>query len=276
MNLIFLILSAPAFAANTEAVEIFLAEPAAPKLPAQVPPLTAQNKNLRPKKTASAAVRKVQTQSPSPDDQANIPAYFSYGKGPELHSKIVLSTDTKQERLLTVKAGDTARIEITHSIIAFPDEKACVVAAVKSGALTGAKLFGSSTLEKNSKRIFIEFERVSFGGSTYELKASAVTDEGVQGFIGEHHSRESGYFAGDFISSFVAAYFDAQVPRTTNAFGQIQDDRSVDSAFKKGLASGAMSSADRFKETLKKVPEFAEISGPIYAKILIYEGGQRL
>jgi hypothetical protein len=37
-----------------------------------------------------------------------------------------------------------------------------------------------------------------------------------------------------------------------------------------------MSSADRFKETLKKVPEFAEISGPIYAKILIYEGGQRL
>ena len=205
-----------------------------------------------------------------------LPSYFADNHHAEIKSKVILSTETRQEKLMSVRAGDTAQIEILHSIIAFPDEKAPVVAVIKSGALTGAKLFGSSTLEKNSKRIFIEFERASFAGSTYELKGSAITSDGIQGFMGEHHSRESEYFAGDFISSFVAAYFDAQVPRTTNAFGQIQDDRSVDSAFKKGLSASAMSSAERFKEKLKKVPEFSELAGPIRAKILIFEGGNRL
>ena len=118
-----------------------------------------------------------------------LPSYFDDNHHAEIKSKVILSTETRQEKLMSVRAGDTAQIEILHSIIAFPDEKAPVVAVIKSGALTGAKLFGSSTLEKNSKRIFIEFERASFAGSTYELKGSAITENGIQGFMGEHHSR---------------------------------------------------------------------------------------
>ena len=53
--------------------------------------------------------------------------------------------------------------------------------------------------------------------------------------------------------------------------GQVVEDSSVDTAVKKGLASGALSTADRFREKLKKVPEFSEIKGPFNLKILILD-----
>ncbi|HPI39351.1 MAG TPA: TrbI/VirB10 family protein [Pseudobdellovibrionaceae bacterium] len=259
------------FAAGTGSIEIFNNKDQVDQTQEEIkPPESSNKKAIRIIKKSSRVVL-----NPS-NEESNIPEYFEYHNISETRSKIVLSTETKQERLMSVRSGDIVAIEIKHSIIAFPDEKAPVVGVIKSGTLIGAKLFGNSSLEKNSKRVFIEFERVSFDGSTYELKGSAITDNGTQGFQGEYHTREGEYFAGDFISSFVAAYFDSQIPRSTNAFGQIQEDKSVDSAFKKGLAAGAMSSAERFKEKLKKSPEFSEISGPITAKLLIYEGGQRL
>ncbi|MGZ3769354.1 MAG: hypothetical protein ACXVCP_08500 [Bdellovibrio sp.] len=270
MNFIVITFSSFAIAGQTSSIELYSAEPEAKPIIRTT--VKAEKNQHKPRILNSGKISSEAGESES----GNLPGYFAVSKESEIRSKVVLSTDTKQEKLMSVRSGDTAKIEIPHSIIAFTDEKAPVVGIVKSGPLSGAKLFGNSSLEKNSKRIFIEFERVSFSGSTYELKGSAITDTGTQGFIGEYHSRESEYFAGDFISSFVAAYFDAQVPRTTNAFGQIQDDRSVDSAFKKGIAAGAMSSADRFREKLKKTPEFSEIVGPIRAQILIFEGGQRL
>lgn len=267
MNFLFMIFSIFAIAGQTGSIELYTAEPEAKSTLTKTVKAETKARILNSRKITSESLEK---------DSGNLPVYFGSPSESEIRSKIVLSTETKQEKLMSVRAGDTVKIEIPHSIIAFTDEKAPVVGIVKSGPLSGAKLFGRSSLEKNSKRIFIEFERASFSGSTYELKGSAITDTGTQGFIGEYHSRESEYFAGDFISSFVAAYFDAQVPRTTNAFGQIQDDRSVDSALKKGIAAGAMSSAERFREKLKKTPEFSEIVGPIRAQILIFEGGQRL
>ena len=272
MNLILALICHMALAANTSDVEIYSSSQNQ-KVEDTKPTVS---KVIEAKPPIKKISKKAPNYAPNTNPESNLPGYFGAMNGGELKSKLVLSTETKQEKLLSVRAGDTARIEISHSIIAFSDEKAPVIALVKSGPLSGAKLFGISSLEKNSKRIFIEFERVSFSGSTYEIKASAITENGTQGFVGELHSHESEYFAGDFISSFVAAYFDAQVPRTTNAFGQIQDDRSVDSAFKKSLATGAMSSAERFKEKLKKAPEFSELRGPLRATLLIYEGGSRL
>lgn len=205
----------------------------------------------------------------------NLPIYFRIERPLEIRPGFILP-ETKEENLGSVRAGDIFEIEITHSIIAFPDEKAPVVAKIISGPMQGGKLFGFSHLETNSKRILIEFTRLSNHQATFEIRGSATTEEGAVGFIGEHHSREELYFAGDFLSSFVAGYFDAQVPRSRNAFGQLEEERSVDAAFKKGLSSSAMASGERFREKLKKVPEFSELKGPIKAKILIYEGGKRL
>lgn len=170
-----------------------------------------------------------------------------------------------------IKVGDIVEAAVDHSVIAFSDEKSPVVAKVEVGSLRGIKLIGESVLEPNTKRIFINFNRIVQNDSIYTIKGSGVSSLGQPGLTGEYHSREAEYFTGDFLASFTAGYFDGLVPRRTNPWGQIESDASVDSAVKKGLASGALSTAERFREKLKKVPEFSEIKGPFNLKILILD-----
>lgn len=186
-------------------------------------------------------------------------------------SELVMPPKGSLEIFRALKVGENLELTVNHSVIAFPDERAPVIASVQSGGLRGLKLIGESYLEKNTHRIFIEFNRAAQGDRIYNFKGVGVSSIGQPGLEGEYHSREAEYFAGDFVSSFVAGYFDGLVPRQTNAFGQIQNDSSVDSAVKKGLASGALSTADRFREKLKKVPEFSEIKGPFDLKVFILE-----
>lgn len=187
------------------------------------------------------------------------------------NSAIVLPSDRSRDSLQGLNIGDTIKAKIEHSIIAFPDEKAPVVARIIGGSLDGFKMIGDTTFEKNSNRIFIDFKMIAKSSRSYRFKGSATDENDQTGFIGELHSQEAKYFAGDFLSSVVAAYFDGLVPRAVNPFGQIQSDTSIDSSFKKGLASGAMASAERFKEKLKKTPQFLELPGPVNIKVLVLE-----
>ena len=174
--------------------------------------------------------------------------------------------------LKILKVGESVEAAISHSIIAFPDEKAPVIALVETdGLMKGFRFVGESRLESNSKRVFLDFRAVARDGKVYQFKGVGISKDGQPGFEGEYHSREAAYFAGDFVASLTAAYFDGLVPRRTNVFGQVQEDNSVDTAFKKGLSAGAMSTAERFKEKLKKVPEFSELRGPLRIKILVLE-----
>ena len=202
----------------------------------------------------------------------NIPnEYLSSYSRQSTISELVTPPKGSVEIFRALKVGDSIDLSVNHSVIAFPDEKAPVVAIVESGGLRGLKFIGESYLEKNTQRIFLNFNRVVQGDHIYDLKGVGISSNGQPGLIGEYHSREVEYFTGDFISSFVAGYFDGLIPRRANALGQMETDNSVDSAVKKGLASGALSTADRFREKLKKVPEFSEIKGPFNLKILILE-----
>lgn len=204
--------------------------------------------------------------------ESNLPTSY---RGPLIResnsSELVLPPKGSKDLLRAIKVGDELNAEIPHSIMAFPDEKSPVVAITSDRGLKGFKFIGESFLEKNSKRIFIEFNRVVVGDKVYSIKAKGLTYSGQPGLIGEYHSRETEYFAGDFLSSFVAGYFDGLVPKRTNFFGQLESDPTVDNAVKKGLASGALSSAERFREKLKKVPEFSELEGPFEIKVLILD-----
>ncbi len=202
---------------------------------------------------------------------SNLPDYYTNRDLKKL-SKLEIKIEQPKESknlLNTVSIGDSFEAVIEHWVIAFPDEKAPVIARITSGALKGAKVLGESTLEKNSKKINITFKYISKNGQTYETSAKGITEIGSQGFDGEYHSNEVGLFSGAFISAFVGAFFSAQVPQTQTPFGTIQKDTSIDSAFKSGIAGGAMETADMFKEKLKKIPEFSELKGPIKMKILI-------
>ncbi len=189
---------------------------------------------------------------------------------------VVLPAQNLKSILQGLNVGETLSAKIIHSVIAFPDEKAPIIAIIQDGKLKGWRLVGESSLEKNSKRIFITFKTIAKDGKSFKFNGSGLTASGQPGFEGEYYSQEATYFAGDFISSLTAAYFDGLVPRQTNVFGQMQTDNSVDSAFKKGLAGGALATAERFREKLKRVPQFSELDGPINLQVLVLERAQEI
>jgi len=203
---------------------------------------------------------------------SNLPGEYLITNGRQsTTSELVQPVKGSLEVFRGLKVGDSLDLFVDHSVIAFPDEKAPVVAKAESGQYRGLKFIGESYLEPNSRRIFIDFTRVVLGDRIFNIKGMGVSSNGQPGLTGNYHSREGEYFAGDFISSFVAGYFDGLVPRKTNAFGQIETDTTVDSAVKKGLSSGGLSTAERFRQKLKKVPEFSELKGPFTLKILILD-----
>lgn len=197
----------------------------------------------------------------------NLPIYFARSSAPA--SRAVISpSELLFNQMPGLMSGDMLEAVIPHSIIAFPEEKAPVLAVVSNGKFRGARLIGFSGLEPNSKRIFIEFTKITFKKQTAKVVASGLTEAGQPGFEGEYHSQEAKYFAGDFLASMTAAYFDSQVPRYQSLLGQVED-TSTKSAVKKGLAAGSKSGAERFREKLKKAPEFSVLSGSQYLHVLI-------
>lgn len=261
--MIFLLLSSLAFAGDIQGEEIWTAPSRIEVKSEQPANLPIQKKVTKSKSSGRSAVAST---------IANIPnEYLASHQRESNNSELIQPPKGASEVFRGIKVGDILEVKVSHSVIAFPDEKAPVVSIVDSGQLSGFRFVGESYLEKNTKRIFINISRLVMGQQIYELKGVGVSSEGQPGLTGEYHSREAEYFAGDFIASFAAGYFDGLVPRKTNVFGQLETDSSVDSAVKKGLASGALSTADRFREKLKKVPEFSEIKGPFNLKILILE-----
>ena len=261
--MISLLLGMAAFAGEIQGEEIWTA-PTATKVEQKAERTTATVTKVNPKK-------KVSKQSVS-QVSANIPNEYLVSMHRESNnSELIQPPKGSSEIFRGIKVGDILEVKVSHSVVAFPDEKAPVVGVADSGQLSGFRFVGESYLEKNTKHIFINISRVVIGQQIYELKGVGVSSEGQPGLTGEYHSREAEYFAGDFVASFAAGYFDGLVPRRTNVFGQLEMDNSVDSAVKKGLTSGALSTADRFREKLKKVPEFSEIKGPFNLKILILD-----
>lgn len=256
--MILLLLTTFAVAKDLPGEELFVAQPIEQVKPAEV-------KKLAPVKTK-------RVQNTSTNVTSNIPCeYLNTSARQSTASELIQPTKGSMEIFRSLRVGDILDLKINHSVVAFSDEKSPIIAIAESGTLKGIRFIGESYLEPNTKRIFINFSRMIQGQNIYFLKGVGVSANGQPGLSGEYHSREAEYFAGDFVASFAAGYFDGLIPRKTNAFGQIETDTSVDAATKKGLASGALSTAERFREKLKKVPEFSEIKGPFSIQLLILD-----
>lgn len=201
--------------------------------------------------------------------QGNLPQYFAKTGAPAGRA-VIQAKEALLEKMPGLEVGEMLEAYIPHSVIAFPEEKAPVLAIVTKGKFKGAKLIGHSKLEPNSKRIFIEFTKMTFRKQTAKVAAYGLTASGQPGFEGEYHSQELKYFTGDFLASMTAAYFDSQVPRYNSLLGQVEDS-STESALKKALAAGSLSSARRFREKLHDVPEFSYIKNKFNIS-LIYLG----
>ncbi|MBS1972650.1 MAG: hypothetical protein JSU04_20245 [Bdellovibrionales bacterium] len=188
-------------------------------------------------------------------------------------SQIVLPSTAKGIHLKGLRIGDVVNAEIPESLFAFPDSKAPVRAKIKSGELRGSIFLGEASLEKNSKRILIEFKKFhpGFGFDDYQVSASVLDPKGILGLEGQYVNQESKFFAAEFFTSAAAGFADASIERGQNVFGNYVDAPTVDTASKKALSSAMSKTAEKFSEKIKASPEYSVLEGPVEIKILITE-----
>lgn len=188
-------------------------------------------------------------------------------------TQVILPSSPKGVRLKSIRIGDVIKAEIPESLFAFPESKAPIIAKVKNGDLKGSLFIGEATLERNSKRILVEFKkyRPASGLEDYQLLASVLDAKGVLGLEGQYVNQEPSFFAAEFLAAGAAGYADASVERSQNSFGNYVEAPTADTLGKKALSSALSKTAEKFAEKIKSAPEYSILEGPVEIQILIID-----
>lgn len=231
---------------------------------------TVKKENLDQSKSKTNKKRKV-TSAPL---SGNLPSYYS-GRGYFAleNSPVILPVQKQNIKSNDLNSGEVIIAEIRESLIAFNDAKAPVRAIIRSGKLKDSILIGEAALEKNSKRILIDFKklRTTTDNQSYEVIGYALDQKGILGLEGNLISGEDKYFAAEFLSAAAAGVADARIDRSQNAIGNYVEKPSTDTLAKKALASALSTTTSHFSEKLKKAPEYSILEGSFEIQVLITE-----
>lgn len=237
----------------------------------QKPQVASEAKEVEKTLVPKAKKKKVQSTQAA---QGNLPSYYVGRTINQVEeSPIVLPTNRQSILNGNLLLGEVVIAEIKESLIAFAEAKAPIRAVIRSGKLKDAVLVGDATLEKNSKRILISFNKLRSGNTnqSWQMVGNVLDQKGILGIEGKLISGEEKYFAAEFLAAAAAGYTDATVQRDQNAFGGYTEKPGADTFSKKALSSALSKTADRFADKLKSVPEFSLLEGPIEIQVLITE-----
>lgn len=209
------------------------------------------------------------------DEKGNLPSYYSkYSRNPSFgENPVIVPTQLRKQIFSGVRLGDTIPARIDSGLLAFPDSKVPVRAVVTQGPFKGSVFLGEASLEKNSKRIMVQFNRFRPERETtsYSMSGNAYAVDGMLGLEGKHHSGEAKYFTAELIAAFAAGYADSLVEREKTPFGQTIEEPSVANAGRKATANAMSRTADRFAEKTRTASEFVTLTGPVRIDILIQD-----
>lgn len=188
-------------------------------------------------------------------------------------SPIVSNQSAVLEVVRSLKAGQIHTAIISQSLIALHEAKSPVAATVTLKSGEAFTLIGEATLERNTKRILVEFTKLrrSRTSEVFDLKAHALDSFGVFGIEGEHHSGASKFFLAELLSAAAAGYADSSVNRSQNVLGQTIEENSADTNSKKAVATAMNRTADRFAEKVRLAPEFSVLRGPSVVQIIFLD-----
>jgi len=190
---------------------------------------------------------------------------------------IVLPSQPVARDLESLLPGEMHFARIEQSVLAFNEGKAPVAAHLRDERGRDIVLIGEATLEKNSKRILVDFRtaRIKNSSELFDFKGVAMDQNGTLGLDGEYHSGESRYFVAELAAAAAAGFADASVRRPTNAFGNQFDEQSIDTSGKKAIGSALIRTADRFAEKVRAAPEYSVLRGPTTIKVLVSDQPRR-
>ncbi|GEM_PF-2052248 len=237
----------------------------------QKPEVIAEIKTQSKKTDPKRNIKKIKD---NPTDNGNLPLYYM-GRPvlPTDQSPIVLPISKQSILNNNLLLGEVVTAEIKESLIAFAEAKSPIRAIIESGKLKNSVLVGEATLEKNSKRILILFNKLRSDNSsqTFQLVGNVLDEKGILGIKGTLISGEEKYFAAEFLAGAAAGYADATVEREQNAFGGYTEKPGADTFSKKALSQALSKTATRFAEKLNSVPEYSVLQGPFKILVLITE-----
>jgi hypothetical protein len=238
--------------------------------------------NEKDKKATATPTKKERSSIPAPRPQpGNLPIEYQdpgrFGFRAN-DNPVILPSTPKKQGFRSLPFGEVIDAEITESLIAFPDLRVPARAKVRRGPLSGSVFLGEAALEKNSKRVIIDFKKFRPLNSevSYSITAAALDFLGTYGIEGEYHSGEAKYFSAEFLASLAAGYSDAFVEKSVTPYGQYVDVPDADNAAKKSVSNALSKTADRFAEKIRQTQEFTTVTGPISIQILTQSDPKQL
>lgn len=207
-------------------------------------------------------------------ENGNLPSYLMNRKYFQAEESPIVVPAQRQIILnVDLTTGEVVSATLKESLIAFSEAKAPIRAIITNGKLKGQILIGEATLERNSKRILVTFNKLNTisNRQNWSMQGSALDGAGVLGLEGKLYSGEEKFFAVEFLSAAAAGYADATIKRSQNNQGNYVEEPGTDTFMKKALVAALSKTTDRFGEKLKTVPEYAVLKGPIEIQVLITE-----
>lgn len=205
---------------------------------------------------------------------SNLPSYFlTVNRYASEDQNIILPAKPQSITDGRLKLGEIIEAELKEGVIAFAEGKVPVRALLKRGVYKGAVLIGEANLEKNSKRVTIDFKKARFTDSpdAVTIQGIALDSSGTLGIEGRLVSNESKYLTAEIASAAAAGAADATINRSQTAFGNYQEQPGADTIAKKALTAALTQTTSRMAEKLKESKEYVEVKAPQTIKILITE-----
>lgn len=101
------------------------------------------------------------------------------------------------------------------------------------------------------------------------VAGSTLDSAGLLGLEGEYKTQEGKFFAAEFLSAFAAGMADASISRTQNAWGNYQEEPSMNTITKKAAANSLSKTTDRLAEKVRTAPSYSVLPDPTVIQILL-------
>ena len=174
-------------------------------------------------------------------------------------------------KLQEIRQGDILTVKLDQAIKASPGAKSPIRVMVLGGMMNGSFLIGEASLDRELKRVFLDFQHLRTSGSDeiYDLSAEGLSPSGAKGIEGEYHSEEGKFLIASFIGGFLGNLTDAQVNRTQTAYGAWTAEPTLSNSAKIAAGATLVQGANRLAERAERAPEYTETEGNQVIRVFI-------
>jgi hypothetical protein len=210
------------------------------------------------------------------EEPSNLPKYYngsSRSSGEQNLDGLFVDVEPKPTPLKGVLLGDVFGAVLEQSIKASPGVPTPIRVQVTSGRLKGGMFVGKATLDRELKRVLLDFDRVRPPNmeKVYVVKATGLNLSGQIGLEGDHHSMSDKYFLYEMASATAAGFADSTITRTQNNQGNYVTEPSLSNSAKAGAVTALSRTAERAADAVRQAPEWTEIPAFQEIQVMIQE-----